>query len=550
MMKSAPIKLSLITSAILLSACSANEPKPQVNSVISPEEFETRHQELIEREKEVARREADLAEQKRQLTEGTSPQSNKVNQATEQPSTKMASTSAQAQPSGSNTPFNSEQPSDETLLPPSAKSGECYARAWVEPVYQDYTESVLVKEASERIEVVPAKFTTVSEQVQTKPASFRIKTIPAEYKTISEQKLITASERQWLTSLSPNSAPAGKHLLDTAKAHGIKLEEAQPGMCFHEHFHSAWYEETKESVLVKDAYDVIDIVPAEFRWVEKKVLVKEATNRIEKIPAQYEIQTEQVIDTPAHTVWKKGTGPIQKIDEATGEIMCLVEVPATFKTVSKRVLKAPATSKNIAIPAVYKTVRVKELVSEAREVKRRIPAVYKEVTIRKKAEEASFTWHDIGNKQLPSHSRTGNQICLVQKPAVYETIKKTLVLNDARTERIDLPAQYKTVQVDKQVEPEKEIRHVIPAEYKTLNLSKIDKEGYMEWRSILCETNMTTSRIKNIQTALLNRGHHPGPIDGIVGWRTMRAVNAFQAENSLPSDKYLNMETINALNIQ
>jgi peptidoglycan hydrolase-like protein with peptidoglycan-binding domain len=124
------------------------------------------------------------------------------------------------------------------------------------------------------------------------------------------------------------------------------------------------------------------------------------------------------------------------------------------------------------------------------------------------------------------------------------------VLNDARTERIDLPAQYKTVQVDKQVEPEKEIRHVIPAEYKTLNLSKIDKEGYMEWRSILCETNMTTSRIKNIQTALLNRGHHPGPIDGIVGRKTMRAVNAFQAENNLPSDQYLNMETVNALNIQ
>jgi hypothetical protein len=38
-------------------------------------------------------------------------------------------------------------------------------------------------------------------------------------------------------------------------------------------------------------------------------------------PAVYETVKEKVVDRPAYTVWKKGTGPIQKVDYATGEIM-------------------------------------------------------------------------------------------------------------------------------------------------------------------------------------------------------------------------------------
>ena len=66
-------------------------------------------------------------------------------------------------------------------------------------------------------------------------------------------------------------------------------------------------------------------------------------------------------------VWKKGTGPIQRIDESTGEIMCLVEVPATYKTISKEVLVSPATTRTVEIPAVYKTVSVRQEVSAASE---------------------------------------------------------------------------------------------------------------------------------------------------------------------------------------
>lgn len=51
----------------------------------------------------------------------------------------------------------------------------------------------------------------------------------------------------------------------------------------------------------------------EFEWVEERVLVK-----------------------PARKEWKPGRGEVERVDNATGEIMCLVEVPAEYKTVRKR----------------------------------------------------------------------------------------------------------------------------------------------------------------------------------------------------------------------
>jgi len=130
------------------------------------------------------------------------------------------------------------------LLPPGAKPGQCFTRLWVPPTYDTITERMLVEEASERIEIIPAKFGT-----------------------------------------------------------------------------------KKQRVLVKEASEKLVTVPATFKTVRERVLIKAATKKISQVKPVYETVTERVIDKPAHTTWKKGTGPIQKIDETTGEIMCLVEVP-------------------------------------------------------------------------------------------------------------------------------------------------------------------------------------------------------------------------------
>ncbi|HPG25441.1 MAG TPA: peptidoglycan-binding domain-containing protein [Myxococcota bacterium] len=164
----------------------------------------------------------------------------------------------------------------------------------------------------------------------------------------------------------------------------------------------ARYETVEEQVLVEAASERIEVIPAEYGWVEEKVLVKAASSRLEEVPAQYEWKEEQVLVKPAHTVWKKGEGPIQKVDSATGEIMCLVEVPAEYKTVRTRVQVAPATTREIAIPAEYKTVR-KQVVTK------------------------------------PASTRT------VEVPAKYNTVKVRRLVEPARERRIPIEAEYQTV---------------------------------------------------------------------------------------------------------
>ncbi|MDO6563880.1 peptidoglycan-binding domain-containing protein [Amphritea sp. 1_MG-2023] len=500
-------RLTGLSAAIFLAACSTQTP--QTTAVFDPVELEQRNQNLIDKEKALAQREAMLAD-------------------------KAASQGVGSEP----------------LLPPAAKSGECYARVWVEPEYQTYTETVLVKEAGQRVEVVPAQYQTVTERLMVQPASFKMTPVPAKYDVVKEQKLIREAEQVWRIDKSLNSAPASQNLLAAAASHGIDLDAAKPGMCFHEHYVPAEFEQVKETVLTREAYEKVSVVPAKYRWVEKRVMVKEASSRIQEIPAQYKTMTEQVVDVPAHTVWKKGTGPIQKIDQATGEIMCLVDIPATYKTVSREVLVTPASTRTIEIPAEYKTVKVQELVSEAREQRMAVPAEYSDVALTKKVHDYEFDWHEVHDMTHPSSTRTGNKICLTETPAQYKTVERTVVVQPAGFKRMDIPEKYETVEVTKLAVAAQEKRFEIPAEYRTVTLSKLDKEGYMEWRSILCDTNMTTTNISHIQKALLDDGFDPGRIDGVIGRKTMSAVNDFQRANDLPVDEYINMETVKALGIR
>jgi len=436
------------------------------------------------------------------------------------------------------------------LLPPDAKLGECYARVWVEPQYKTVTDTMIAKEASSIIEIIPAQYETVTEDVLVSEESSYLETIPATYKTVTEEKLVEESDLTWRIYNDITAAPADQAILDKAKTYGIDLEGTDPGTCYHEHQKPAVFETVTEQVLAKEAYDVVDAKSAEYEWVEKQVLVSEASSTIEKVPAVYETVTEEVVDVPAHTVWKKGTGPIQKIDEATGEIMCLVDVPATYKTVTKEVLVSPATTREIEIPAVYKTVKVKQQVAAASELRTTVPAEYGTVEITKKVADADFVWHEVHDTSMSKQSRTGKMICLVEKPAKYETITTTVVDTPASTKEVIIPAEYETVSVTKLVSAETTKEIEVPAEYQTVESQELVEAGHMQWRPILCETNMNVATISQIQSALADSGYNPGPIDGVIGQQTMKAVNAFQQDNSLPVDNYLNMETINALGVE
>ncbi len=152
-------------------------------------------------------------------------------------------------------------------------------------------------------------------------------------------------------------------------------------------------------------------------------------------------------------------------------------------------------------------------------------------------------------KFIIKSTRTGNKICLIETQPRYETTTKTIVETPASTQRVEIAAEYKTVEVNKVVTEAQETREEIPARYETVTSQALENDGFMEWRSILCETNMTAGTIGSIQRALSAKGYNPGAIDGVIGSNIIKAVNQFQIDNELPTDKYINIETVRALGI-
>jgi len=189
-----------------------------------------------------------------------------------------------------------------------------------------------------------------------------------------------------------------------------------------------------ESILVKEASEAATLIPAKYEWKTETVLVKEAHEHLKTTPAIYETKSEQILIKSAYTTWKKGRGPIEKLNNTTGEIMCLVEVPAEYKTVKSRVLKTaahtektahPAEYKEVkkrvmveapkmvktAIPAEYKTVKVKRVIAPAKEIRTEIPATYQTITNRIKVSDSSMEWRAI----LCETNTTVNVVSKIQK---------------------------------------------------------------------------------------------------------------------------------------
>lgn len=154
----------------------------------------------------------------------------------------------------------------------------------------------------------------------------------------------------------------------------------EPGKCYARVWEPETYGTVTEKMLAKEASQRIELIPAKYKWVEEKILVREASQKEQIIPATYKTVTDNVLVTPATTRWVKGRGLVEKVNNFTGEIMCLKEFPAEYRTVSRQVLTAPATTQKVQIPAEYQTVKVRKLISASKEKVIPIPAEYQTVT--------------------------------------------------------------------------------------------------------------------------------------------------------------------------
>ncbi len=430
---------------------------------------------------------------------------------------------------------------------PNAKAGECYAKVVIPAQYKTEEQKVTIKDASSKIEIIPAKYEWVEEKVLVKEASKKLVPVPAAYTTVEEKVLVTPTEKIWTKGSGAKAGRANPSILSGAVTNGLNLADAKVGNCYAEHHIPAQYKTETQQVLKSEASSKIEIIPAKYEWAEQKVLVKEASAKLIEVPAVYEKVTEKVLVKPATTEWKKGRGPVERLDNSTGEIMCLVEIPAVYKTVNKRVLKSPTTTKKVEIPAEYKVEKVRKLISPAKEKKTEIPATYETVTKRSKTADEKVIWAIRGSKI--NGKATGNSLCLKEIPAVYKTVKQKKVKTAATIKVIEVPAEYKVVKKRKLVSAPTEKKVEIPAKTELVAKKVKVSEETMQWRPVLCETNMSDTTITDIQTALKKAGYNPGAIDGVLGRGTMVAVDAFQRANGLPRGG-LTIQTIEKLGVK
>lgn len=193
-----------------------------------------------------------------------------------------------------------------------------------------------------------------------------------------------------------------------------------------------------EEIVAKEAGETLEIIPAKYEWVEKQIPITEEEKRIEVIPATYKVveeqvvieperkefevipakfeeRSEQVMVKPAIRIWRKSTDGAASL---TGEVMRLIEVPAEYKTVvrkvmvsppqirevvvpaeyakiEKKVVDTPARTQEVIIPAEYKTIRIKQLVEEAKEVRTPTAQEMQKITKQEVVQPAQLNWQRV-----------------------------------------------------------------------------------------------------------------------------------------------------------
>lgn len=188
----------------------------------------------------------------------------------------------------------------------------------------------------------------------------------------------------------PPKAEAGKCyqkvLIPARYDHYDEHFEAVPARTMYRKIIPAVYSEEMRQVRVREEQTENVTIPATYKTVTETVVVRPSYTRTETVPAVYETVTERVLVREAHNEWRRGvpapdspTTPGRTMVTPTGEVFCLVTVPAEYRTTTRQVLKTPASTVQVEVPAETKNISRTVVDQEARVVTRVIPAEYRSV---------------------------------------------------------------------------------------------------------------------------------------------------------------------------
>jgi hypothetical protein len=335
-------------------------------------------------------------------------------------------------------------------VPINARPGECYSRCIAPAKYKTVTEKVLVRPATEKIVPIPGKYRWVEKRIIAKDASERVETVPPRF------------------------------------------------------------EDRTVRVMVRPPSERLRVIPAKYDTRQEQVVIKPASTRNVTTPPVFKTVKQRILVQAASTKWIRTAVPCTLDDVKLGltdcETLCLVETPAMYKTVIKKVLVTPASQRTVTLPAEFETVTKTVVVEPAKVLKETIPAEYK-------------------------------------------TITKTVMVEPAKTRRIPVPPEYKTIRVKQVVQEPGERRIPVPPKYETVTKRVKVSDSKIVWRAVVCEDQIKDTKVIQVQRALAQEGFDPGPVDGNYSEQTQQALRAYQRSKGLPEGGGMTIETLESMGI-
>ena len=285
-------------------------------------------------------------------------------------------------------------------------------------------------------------------------------------------------------------------------------------------------------------------------------MVRPAFTRKITVPAVYGTETEQVLVRAAHTVWKRGApgphdivvpGSLHAI--ATGEVLCLVEVPAEYRTITRQVVKQAETTRDEVVPAETTTVTRQVIDQAARVVEHQVPATYKMVRVTTVVQ--------------PERTET------IQIPATYTTVTKQRLVTQSHFEWQEVNCQPEggppsAAGLGYSTQPNFSPLPPPPPPPPARRLPPpppppVVRESYRSSSSSSSSVRTTTTTttvgqggdttVRAMQLSLQDKGYYKGPIDGLFTPATQDAMVRFQRATHLAEGR-LTPETAHALGLR
>ena len=434
-------------------------------------------------------------------------------------------------------------------LPP-AKAGECYGKVRLPATYRTEKVVVEMRSASDRFDILPARFQVRTKRIVIRDALTDYRVVPAELEEQKDQFLVAPARTRWVRDSVNGTIPLSESENRVLSLSGINLTAVGSGTCLFEYHKDEIFEKIPTQVLIREATETLSFIPAKFRQSTESIVEKPAYKRIIEVPSSFRKIDESVMVEAATSVWKKGQGPIQRIDNLTGEIMCRVDVPAVYKNYEKEVVESGALVTVIDEAAVSRVVKVERLEADAIESRTPVAAVFKTMNKLQLKSPGSFYWVE----GKPSSSSlegepTGRAACRQTIPEQQIAYMREVVKTAGRFEHADLPAVVEQIAVTELVADAASVKVSVPAITDRVSKRTRLTEARYEWRPVLCETNVTNDVVSRLQSELAKEGYSPGGIDGMLGKGTLSAIKQYQKDRDLAQGG-ITIETIEALGVR